>query len=86
MVVDNYRMSGLFLQNFPLDCFQRSRENFDRSVDHIGTQMRRAGYTEQEIGEYIRSTYQSFSGPLRGQKMGAFMRFSIEGLVSAGRA
>lgn len=79
-VVDNYRMSALFGPTFPLDCFQRCRANLEQHADQIGTQMRRAGYSEQETGEYILGTYRSFTGDLRGQKMGAFMRFSIEGL------
>jgi|GEM_PF-3605721 len=80
-VVDNYRMSSLFKPQFSLEAF-KERSIFDEHVDRIGTKMRRAGYSEDEIGEYIRETQSSFTPVLRNESMSWFLRASMETLFA----
>lgn len=79
--VDNYRLSSLFERDFVFKGFT-DRAHFDEHADRIGTKMRRAGYTEEDIRSYIRKTYDSFGPHLKNAKMGLFMRFSIEALFT----
>lgn len=78
-IVDNYRMSSMFDPSFSLDAF-KERSFFDEHVDRIGTKMRRAGYSEDDILNYVKETYLIFGPKLKSEKMSWFMRFSIEPL------
>lgn len=80
-VVDNYRMSSLFLPKFCLEGF-KNREHLDQHVDQVGSKMRRAGYSEEDIFQYVRETYGSFGNHLKNAKMSLFMRFSVESLFT----
>lgn len=80
-VVDNYRMSSLFKPQFSLEAF-KERSFLDEHVDRIGTKMRRAGYSEDEISEYIRETQASFTPVLRNESMSWFLRASMETLFA----
>jgi hypothetical protein len=80
-IVDNYRMSALFKAGMSFEGF-KSRSAFDEHVDRIGTVMRRAGYSAEDIHGYIRATYESFGKHLRDAKLAVFLRWSLEVLFA----
>ena len=80
-IIDNYCMSSLFAPTFSLDAFNE-RSFFDEHVDRIGTKLRRGGYSEEDIMQYIQETYDSFGPKLKNGKMSWFLRESIEPLFA----